>query len=68
MSTTRFDHAEIVRSAAADMPVAARIELLAELMTSTSHPAALRPLIAARNALTLHIDELLSDQFERESL
>lgn len=62
----RHDAEELARSLLAEMPSVARVRFLTEQLLAVGHPAALDAMIEARNALTMHLGEMISDQMERE--
>lgn len=57
---------ELMHMLLADMASVARVRFLAAQLVQIGHPAAFEALLEARNALTLHIADMLSDQMERE--
>ena len=61
MPNSRFDLAEIARSALSDMPEASRAALLAEILTELRGPQALDHLSKARAAISLRMQELIDD-------
>lgn len=63
MPNSRFDLAEIARSALSDMPEASRAALLAEILTELRGPQALDHLSKARAAISLRMQELIDEKF-----
>ena len=61
MPRPAHDAAELARSLLAELPLAARAELLTELLVQTRD---LTALAAARNRLTSEIENLITEKYE----
>lgn len=63
MPHSRFDHAEIARSALNDMPEGARAAAMAEMLTELRGPQAIDHLSKVRAAVSLRMQELIDEKF-----
>lgn len=65
-----YDAGELARSLLGDvldqMGPAARVEMLCEQLVRVDHPSAFEALTQARNALTAHLGEMVSQKFQQE--
>lgn len=68
MPNSRFDLAEIARSALNDMPDSKRAAFLAEILTELRGPQAIEHLSQARAAVSLRMQELIDEKFPLHEL
>lgn len=68
MPNSRFDLAEIARSALNDMPEGKRAAFLAEMLTELRGPQAIDLLSKARAAISQRMQELIDEKFPLHEL
>lgn len=68
MPQSRFDLAEIARSALNDMPDPARAAFLAEILIELRGPRAIDLLSKVRAAVSLRMQELIDEKFPLDDL